>query len=53
MKDRERWMDLCRQAAVEQDPDKLLALVQEIDRLLAEKSNRLLGVHEKKDKDAV
>ena len=28
-------------AANEQDPDKLMALVREIDQLLAEKQNRL------------
>jgi hypothetical protein len=30
----ERWRDLCKQAENEKDPAKLLALVQEIDRLL-------------------
>jgi hypothetical protein len=30
----ERWKDLCKQVATERDPAKLLALVQEIDRLL-------------------
>jgi len=30
----EHWKDLCRQAEDEKDPAKLLALVQEIDRLL-------------------
>ena len=43
MKDREKWMELCAQAAVEQDTEKLLALVAEIDRLLAEKTDRLKG----------
>jgi hypothetical protein len=38
---KERWMELCAQAAVEQDPDKLHALVEEIDRLLQEKENLL------------
>jgi hypothetical protein len=33
----ERWRELCAQAAVEQDPKKLLALVTEITRLLGEK----------------
>jgi hypothetical protein len=28
------WQELCAQAAVEQDSDKLLALVTEINRLL-------------------
>ncbi len=42
-KQRERWMELCEQASVEQDPDKLLALVVEINRLLEEKEKRLLS----------
>jgi len=36
-----KWMALCEQAAEEQDPEKLMALVAEIDRLLAEKQQRL------------
>ncbi len=39
----ERWKALCAQAAVEQDPDKLLELTQEITRLLTEKRSRLDG----------
>jgi hypothetical protein len=38
---KEEWKNLCEQAAVEQDPEKLAALVKEINRLLDEKSNRL------------
>ena len=30
----ERWLQLCRLAAVEQDPEKMLLLVQEINDLL-------------------
>lgn len=41
MKDKERWLELCQQAAVEQDPKKLMELVEEINRLLAEKEQRL------------
>jgi hypothetical protein len=41
---KERWMELCAQAAVEQDPEKLHALVEEIDRLLQEKEERI-GKH--------
>lgn len=37
VKDETQWEDLCRQAAVEQDPKKLLQLVTEINRQLAEK----------------
>jgi hypothetical protein len=32
---KERWYQLCQLAAIEQDNDKLLALVTEINRLLA------------------
>lgn len=39
---RERWEELCAQAAEEQDPVKLLELTQEINRLLAEKEKRLI-----------
>lgn len=38
---RELWYQLCQLATIEQDPDKLLELVREIDRLLAEKEQRL------------
>ena len=38
---RERWQELCAQAAEEQDPEKLLELVKEINRLLEEKEQRL------------
>ncbi|MGA9355830.1 MAG: hypothetical protein WBV46_19240 [Terriglobales bacterium] len=38
---KERWMQLCAQAAVEQDPQKLIELVQEINALLEEKERRL------------
>lgn len=33
----ERWFQLCQLASVEQDPEKLLALVKEINSLLEEK----------------
>lgn len=38
---KERWLRLCEQAVTEQDPAKLLQLVQEINRLLEEKEQRL------------
>jgi hypothetical protein len=38
---KERWIELCGQAAIEQDPAKLLALTNEIIRLLEEKEGRL------------
>jgi hypothetical protein len=38
---KERWQELCELAANEQDPDKLSELVDEIDRMLEEKQDRL------------
>ncbi len=38
----ERWRRLCEQAAEEQDPDKLMKLIEEINRLLETKEERLL-----------
>jgi hypothetical protein len=40
---RERWMQLCEQAANEQDPEKLMELIREINRLLDAKEQRLKG----------
>ena len=37
----ERWFQLCEQAATEQDPQKLLELVKEINELLEAKERRL------------
>jgi hypothetical protein len=39
--DKERWIELCEQAAVEHDANKLLKLIQEIDKLLREKQERM------------
>lgn len=36
-----RWQELCEKASLEQDPDKLLELVRQINDLLSEKQNRL------------
>ena len=38
---KEEWLRLCEQVAVEQDSQKLLALVEEINRMLNEKQQRL------------
>jgi hypothetical protein len=38
---RELWWHLCEQAANEQDPQKLMELVHEINRLLDEKQQRI------------
>ncbi len=40
MKNDERWKQLCAQASVEKDTKKLLALTQEINRLLQEQEER-------------
>jgi hypothetical protein len=40
---KEIWMHLCEQAAVEQDPAKLMDLIKEINKLLEEKERRLKG----------
>ena len=39
----ERWLELARLAVDEKDPDKLMEIVREIDRLLEEKLSRLRG----------
>jgi hypothetical protein len=36
----ERWMKLCQQASTEQNPEKLLELVKEINELLDSKNKR-------------
>jgi hypothetical protein len=40
-KRKERWQELCELAANEQDADKLSELVEEIDKMLQEKQDRL------------
>jgi len=40
-KEKERWLELCEQASTEQDPIRLSELVEEVDRLLQEKQDRL------------
>ncbi len=47
MRNKERWYELCEQAAYENDPAKLIALVKEIDRLLGERDARLKATKEK------
>jgi hypothetical protein len=48
---RERWEELCRQAAEEQDPKRLLELTAEINRLLQEKEDRLTAQRRQTGKD--
>ena len=38
---KERWMQLCEEAAVEQNGEGLMTLIDEIDRMLEEKEERL------------
>jgi hypothetical protein len=40
---KERWRELCEQAQAEENSDKLLALVSEINTLLAEKEEQRRG----------
>ena len=44
-KQKEKWMEVCELAVKEQDQEKLMALVTEIDRLLEEKTQRLKKAH--------
>ena len=41
----ERWQKLCQEAAGERDRERLMQLISEIDRMLAEKSKRLRQPH--------
>jgi DnaJ-domain-containing protein 1 len=55
-KTRERWQELCEQAANEQNPTKMLQIVEEINRLLAVKYDRLShqdGAPPKTSKDSI
>jgi hypothetical protein len=47
--DVERWQELCREAATEQDPKRLMELTAEIIRLLNEKEQRLLAKRKQDD----
>ena len=38
---KERWMELCERASQEQDPTKLMKLVEEINRLLEQREKKL------------
>jgi hypothetical protein len=46
---KERWLQLAELAAKEQDPVKLIELVEEIDRALEEKKQRLKVVLQEKE----
>ena len=47
---KERWMELCAQPAIEQDGNKLMVLVKQINELLEEKERRLGILPPKPDK---
>ena len=50
---KERWEKLCEQAAKEQDHDKLMQLIEQINWLLEAKEQRLSGQEqEPKKQDA-
>jgi hypothetical protein len=38
---KEQWMTLCQQAALEQDQERLIHLIAEITRMLDERDDRL------------
>jgi hypothetical protein len=38
---KEEWMQLCEQATIEQDSERLMVLISEINRMLDEKERRL------------
>ena len=40
--EKEKWMELCAQAASEQDSQKLMALIKQITALLDAKQERLI-----------
>jgi hypothetical protein len=45
----EGWRKLCEQAAIEQDSDRLLELIKEINRLLEEKEELLKSARKPHD----
>jgi hypothetical protein len=42
---KEHWQELCEQAAVEQDPERLMELIHAINQMLDEKEQRLKREH--------
>jgi hypothetical protein len=42
----EPWRKLCEQAAAEQDPNRLMELIREINQLLESKEERLTQKHQ-------
>jgi hypothetical protein len=48
---RERWIELCEEMKREQDTDRLIALAKEINQLLEDRHNRVIGVLKTKPAD--
>jgi hypothetical protein len=48
---RERWRQLCEQGTEEQDPEKLTKMIDEINRLLESKEERLLREQQEAKKE--
>ena len=46
----ERWQQLCALAAAEQDPEKLLALIREINDILEAKEQQFLQLRKPEGK---
>ena len=42
-KTKDHWVELCEQAAVEQDSEKLMKLVNEINRMLDDRMTKISG----------
>ena len=42
---KEDWMLVCEQVAIEQDPERMIVLVRELNRMLDEKEERLKREH--------
>ena len=49
MKDKPYWMELCQKISIEQDPDRFMELVIELNRLLDDKKERLRPSQPKQD----
>ena len=44
---KEGWLQLCEQVAIEQDTERMIELVRELNRMLEEKEQRLEGKQSK------
>jgi hypothetical protein len=49
----QRWLEFCELAAKEQDPKKLLLLVEEINRVLEEKEQRFKAKRQANQPDQI